>query len=240
MLPDEWRQDILARGWTPSRRVLSVLAVLLGLLLIANPLVGGLSDAAGLSGNVEYSAAEVTPDGDGLDVSWVDGSDRSVWPFLYGQDELQGIHCYPYGDESTECYLESALVEQNLTLGDVPVSYREYTYQDRFYERIEHHGESDEITLALRPVSARAVLDNVSIPAPEWSDAVRRAVDSGTVSMDPPLRQAGTILERGSTYYVVLSPEPVPEDEPAGPVYTAFCTLLGAGFVQYGRRIRHG
>ena len=227
----------LARGWSPSRRSVALLAVLLGLVLVANPLVGGVFDAAGLRGDVEYAAVELEPTGQHLELTSVGDPPRSPSGLLATSDGLDGVDCYPGTFPARACTVESGLTDQELTGVSEPLTWEGYTYQDGFYRRTVVERGADGVTLGLEPVPAAAVLANVSIDAASWSGSVRQAVDRGSVTVDPPLAQAGAVLERNGDFFVVVPAEQVPKDEPAGPVYTAVFTLLGAAFVQYGRLV---
>jgi len=230
---------LLGRGWSPSPRVRATALVVVGLLVILNPLVGGLPDAVGLTGTAEYAAAEITPEGGDLSLAWVEERERSVRGVLDVSGGLTLLDCFPGFVTSRACGLESSLTDRSVTVPEEPVGWSGYTYHDRLYERTVGPG-SGGVTLSLRPVSARTVLANISAPAANAPDAVRRAVETGSVRADAPLDSTGLVLERSGSYYVVLPTESEPRPEPAGPVYTAASTAVGLLLVQRGRRIVAG
>jgi hypothetical protein len=238
MVPDsdgEGGPGVLRRGWAPSLRVRAAVLLLVGVLLVLNPLVGGLPDAVGLTGNAEYAAAEITPDGGEFSLSWVGEHDRSVRGVLASRGGLTLLDCYPGVLTSERCALESALVDGPVTVESEPTGWGGYTYHGRFYEQTVT-ARTANVTLALRPASAAAVLSNVSAPASNAPDGVRRAIETGTVSADPGLDSTGLVVERDGAYYVVVQTDGPRRDEPAGPVYTAASVLVGAGFIRAGKR----
>ena len=122
--------------------------------------------------------------------------------------------------DSAECALERPLVDTGLTLpdGDVPEGWRGYTHHGQFYERVSSRANGT-VTLGLRPVPAEDVLADVAVPVdsvPDVSggDAVRQAVETVSVRVDPPFAYeqrpvttalsavAGTLLaQRGRRHY---------------------------------------
>lgn len=241
MVPEDDGGDsgLLGRGWTPSPRVRGTALVVVGLLVISNPLVGGLPDAVGLTGTAEYAAAEITPDGGDLSFAWVEERDQSVRGVLDIHGGLTLLDCFPGFVVSRACGLESSLTDRSVTVPQEPVGWDGYTYHDRLYERTVSSGSGGG-ALSLRPVSARTVLENISAPLANAPDAVRRAVGTGSVRADAPLDSTGLVLERSGSYYVVLPTESEPRPEPPGPVYTAASTVVGLLLVQRGRRVAAG
>lgn len=248
MVPDsdsESSSGLLGRGWTPSRRVRAVAFVGVGLLLVVHAAAGGLPATLGLTGTVEYHAlsVEADPDGDRLLFSGgVDG--RPGTSDLAVRGGLRDVDCYldVAARGSTACVLERPLVEANLTTpdDDVPEDWRGYTYHGRFYERVSERA-NDTVTLGLRPVTAEDVLADVAVPVesiPEVSggDAVRRAVETGSVRVDPPFAYAREILRGDGGYYVLVASERPPEDDGQHPVTTTLSAVLGVLLVQRGRR----
>ena len=148
---DDASRDILGRGWTPPRRLRAGVLILVGLLFVVNPLVGGLPDAVGLTGNAEYAAAEITPDGGDLSVSWVEDRDRSVRGVLDTRGGVTLLDCYPGTVASERCALESALVDGPVTVGSEPPGWSGYTYHGRLYERTVE-SRSGNVTLGLTEV----------------------------------------------------------------------------------------
>jgi hypothetical protein len=240
--------DLLGRGWTPSQRTRAAAFVGIGLLLVAHALVGGLPAALGLTGTVEYHAlsVEADPDGDRLLFSGgVEG--RPGASDLAVRGGLRDVDCYldVVARGSTACALERPLVEGNLTLpdDDTPEDWRGYTYHGRFYERVSARANGTA-TIGLRPVPAEEVLADVavpvgSIPGASGGDAVRKAVETGSVRVDPPFAYAREVLQREGSYYVLVAGEPPPEDDGQLPVTTTLSAAVGVLLVQRGRR-RYG
>jgi hypothetical protein len=226
---------ILGRGWTPPSGVRATILVGLGLLLIVNPLVGGLPDAIGLDGDVEYAAAEIEPSGGGFELSWVGDRDRSVAGLLEGRGGLTLVDCYPDFVPGRACALESGLIDGPVGVDEEPPEWGGYTYHGRLYERTTAAGPGN-VTLALRPVPARAVLANVSAPLENAPEPVRRAVEEGSVRVDPPVRSTGLVLKRDGSYHVVLPVGSEPREEPPDTIYTAASTALGVLLVGRGMR----
>jgi hypothetical protein len=226
----------LGRGWVPSPQVRATVLVVVGLLFVLNPLVGGLPDAVGLGEETEYAAAELAPAGGDLSLSWVEARERSVRGVLAVSGGPTLLDCYPGLVDSEACALESTLVDEPVGVEEVPPGWGGYTYHGRLYERTAT-GPAGNVTLGLRPVAARAVLANVSAPLDRAPDPVARAVAAGSVSADPPLRSTGLVLERDGSYYLVLPLDGEGREEPPGPVYTAASTALGVVLVQRGRRV---
>lgn len=227
---------VLGRGWTPSARFRVFVLVAVGLVLVAHPLVGGLPDAAGLTGNVEYTAYEVSPDGAHLDYSELGDDDSNAPPGVLLRRVRQSppIDCYPRVDDRA-CTLEAALTDQRVTVPSATEDWRGYTYHGGFYERVVTP-QNDSLVLSLRTVSAATVLANVSVPASDWSAPVRRAVETGTVATDPPLSLAGSILVRDGTYYVVLPEDGDQTDDSPGPVASVVSAGVGTLLVRRGVR----
>lgn len=252
MVPDSDSDggDLLGRGWTPSRRFRALAFLAVGSLLVVHALVGGLPAALGLTGTVEYHAlsVEADPDGDRLlfPGSGVDG--RPGTSDLAIQGGLRDVDCYldVAARGSTACALERPLVEANLTLADddAPEDWRGYTYHGRFYERVSS-SSGDNVTLGLRPVAAEEVLADVAVPVesvPEVSggDAVRRAVETGSVRVDPPFAYAREILRGDGDYYVLVADEQPPDDDGQQPVTTTLSAVLGALLVRRGYGVAGG
>ncbi|MFB6255131.1 MAG: hypothetical protein ABEH58_00105, partial [Haloplanus sp.] len=123
----------------------------------------------------------------------------------------------------------------SVAVASEPPGWGGFTYHGRVYRRVRVG--SGSVTLGLRPVPAGDALAEISIPARDWPAAIERAVTEGSVSVDPPLRSAGAVLERDGQFYAVVPTEFPNRDEPAGPVYTATLTVAGLLLVQRGRRL---
>lgn len=252
MVPERENSDsesggFLGRGWTPSRRVRAFVFVVVGLLLIVHAAVGGLPAALGLTGTVEYHALSVDADPDGDRLLFSGGVDgRPGTSDLAVQGGLRDVDCYldVAARGSTACALERPLLAADLTVpDDAPEDWGGYTYHGQFYERVSNRS-NDSVTLGLRPVPAEAVLADVAVPVgsiPDVSggDAVRQAVETGSVRVDPPFAYAREILRHDSEYYVVVAEEFPPEDEGQHPVTTTLSAGLGVLLVQRGRH-RYG
>jgi hypothetical protein len=232
---DDGSGGVLGRGWTPSKRVRATAFLLVGALLLAHPLVGGLPDAAGLTGNAEYTAAEVRPDDGAVDFRWLADHDRSVSGELVAEGGLPLIDCLPDDADLSYCALEAPLTDRNATLAREPPTWSGYTYHGRFYER-RVLSRSGNTTVGLSPVAAETVLEDVAIPRTSWSEPVRRAVEQGRVTAEPRVESVGVILADGGEYYLVLPTSSVPDDEPPGPLYTAAFTAAGLGLLRRGWR----
>lgn len=225
---------LLGHGWTPSPRLRATFFLVIGVTLVLHPLVGGLPDAVGLDSGTTYRAAEITPDGGDIRFEWLDGRGGSVRGQLYVYGDLTLIDCL--ADRNDEyCALESSLTDDTATVDLEPTLWGGYTYHDRFYERVVRE-RGPGVTLGLRPVPAETVLEEVSIPARDWPEPVRRAVETGRVTVDGPVSSTGAVLSRDGNYYLVLPTTPVDRDEPAGPVYTAAFTAAGLALLRRGRR----
>lgn len=245
---DSGSSGLLGRGWTPSRRVRAVAFVGVGLLLVVHAAVGGLPAVLGLTGTVEYHAlsVEADPDGDRLLFSGgVDG--RPGTSELAVRGGLRDVDCYlDVGARgSTACALERPLVAADLTVpDDAPEDWRGYTYHGQFYERVSNR-TNGTVTLGLRPVPADDVLADVAVPVesvPDVSggDAVRRAVETGSVRVDPPFAYAREVLRGDGEYYVLVAGEQPPEDDEHHPVTTTLSAALGVLLVQRGYRVAGG
>lgn len=231
---EQAQQYRLARGWTPSPRLRALTLVAVGLLLLTHPLVGGLPSAVGPTGTVEYTAYEVSPAGDGFTYRPLaaETGELSARSRLNGVGGLTLLDCYPY-ERSRTCTLEAALITRSLNVSN-PADWSGYTYHGGFYERVAV-GHDEGVELRLRSVSARAVLENISIPAEDWTDRTRRAVETGQISTTR--RMPRTTLARNGSYYVVLPEggEP-PENERPGPVETVLSSVGGVLLLQRGIR----
>lgn len=87
-------------------------------------------------------------------------------------------------------------------------------------------------------MSARTVLSNVSIPERRWSGQMETAVDTGSVSAQPPLRSAGSVLERDGNFYVVVHESgPTEPPQPPGRYQTALSVVLGVLSIQAAFRL---
>lgn len=238
----------LGRGWTPSRRTRAFAFVGVGLLLVAHAAVGGLPAALGLTGTVEYHALSVEADSDGDRLLFSGGVEgRPGTADIAVRGGLRDVDCYldVAARGSTECALERPLVEANLTLpdDDAPEDWRGYTYHGQFYERVSGRSNGT-VTLGLRPVPAEEVLADIAVPVgsiPDVSggDAVRRAVETGSVRVDPPFAYAREVLRSEGEYYVVVAEKSPPEEEGQHPVMTTLSAALGILLVQRGRH-RYG
>jgi hypothetical protein len=215
----------LARGWVPSPRLRAAVLVAVGLLLVAHALVGGLPAALGLSAGVDYHAVEVTPAGDDLAFEPVGDEAPSVGAGFARTGGPTLLDCYPFGSDAT-CVLETQLTDAALTVDAPPEVWHGYTHHDRFYERVATD-RGDAVELALRPLPARAVLANVSVPAREWSAPIRTAVEAGRVAADPSLPLAGAVLERAGSFYVVFPASSAGADESTGAVGRVLTGMLG-------------
>jgi hypothetical protein len=227
----------LGRGWAPSEGTRAFALLFVGALLVAHPLVGGLPDAVGLTGNAEYAAMELTPDGGEIETEWVEPRDDLRSAAIHNHGGFTLLDCVSKIEGSRECALESGLTNRSLAVSRDPDTWNWYTYHDRAYERVETTRNGTTV-LALRPVPAREALSESAVPFRDWSDTVRRAVEEGSVTVDPPLTLAGAVLERGGNFYAVFPTEFVDADESAGPLYTAAFTAVGV--VLIGRSIRLG
>jgi hypothetical protein len=227
----------LARGWVPSERLRAGVVLAVGLLLVVHPLVGGLPDALGLTGELRYTAYEVTPDGDGFDyrpLANTSGEPRSATGRLYAMGGLTLVDCYPPA-VSRACELEAAVTDRRLSVDDEPADWGGYTYHDGLYEQVSAR-QNGSVALSLRPVSARTVLANISVPASAWSAPLRQAVDTGRVTSDPRLPLAGAMLVRDDSYYIVLPARGEPVEEPMGPGTAAVSAGTGALLLLWGVR----
>ena len=70
-------------------------------------------------------------------------------------------------------------------------------------------------------------------------DAVRRAVETGSVRVDPPFAYAREVLRSDGGYHVLVASERPPGDDGQHPVTTTLSAALGVLLVQRGRR-RYG
>lgn len=215
--------------------MLATVLFLCGMLLICHPLVGGLPNLVGLTGTAEYEAVEIQPDGDGFALP--NGtSDRAREGVVYG-DTFDRIDCFPWF-EGRECYLEGELLDHELIVEDDPAHWDGYTHHGRFYERVTRDTGNGQ-ALALRPVSARTVLGNISTPERDWSQEEETAVETGSVSVRPPLRSAGGVLERNGSFYVVVHTDgPAEAPQPPGRFETTLSVLLGVLSIQAAFRLR--
>lgn len=248
MVPDsdDSESGFFGRGWTPSRRTRAFAFVGVGCLLVVHGLVGGLPAALGLTGTVEYHAlsVEADPDGDRLLFSGGGVERRPSTSELAVRGGLREVDCYldVVTRTSAECALERPLVDTGLTLpdGDIPENWRGYTHHGRFYERVSSRANGT-VTLGLQSVPAEDVLADVAVPVdsvPDVSggDAVRQAVETGSVRVDSPFAYAREVLQSDGEYYVLVADERPRADDEQGPVTTALSAVVGTLLVQRGRR----
>lgn len=229
--PDESGSSggLVARGWTPSARTASAVYLLLALVIVAHPLVGGWPAALGISGQVTYTAYEVTPESDHFEYrSLADTDEDALRPRarLYSMGGSSLLDCYPRLAADRACLLEEGLVNQSVSVDSSRGLWLGYTYHETFYRRVAAD-TPDGTTLRLEPVSAATVLRNVSVPQSDWSADVTRAVRTGEITATPHVRLEGAFLSRGDSYFVVLPAESEDPPDPPGPLVSALCGVVG-------------
>lgn len=205
-------QGPLVRRWWPDARSRTIYYLVVGLALISAPLWMGVAVDALAGQSVTYHAVDVNPNGDGVTMDGLTGVVR--------EDGIEGIDCYFDANQSYTCLLEQQLLDGSLTVEKVPggTPNTRYVHHDQFYER-HRTNRSGKVILELRPVSASAVLQNVSTPLEEASDPTKTAIETGTGRARPDMENSNEIVRANGSYYLI-APEsmPPPREESSVPL----------------------
>jgi len=224
---------------TALHRERAILYLAIGGLLVLSPaVVGPVGDTLEPNPSYTYEAVEVTVQNGTLAF---DGPPPD--------DGIEGVDCL--GVYSRLCGLEVEQLDGNVTVEKVNPVERETAryveFFDQYYRRV-HHRSASHITYGLEPVSARTVLETISVPINQTEDpaAVRTTVrrDSGTIDheLSAPEQVVGV---EGSYYVFNLQRAETPRDTSnrvdgilllgAGLGFLLGVWSLRRGWVQYDR-----
>lgn len=210
----------LARGWSPSPSQSIAVRIVVGTLLLVNPLYIG---AFGLGPGYTYEREPVTVTDGRITVG-----DRPI-----PRTSLDGIACTGL-DQSFECayqYARFAGGEYPVEFPDVVVGFAgpRYVYQygrgddpARYYRRRVVDTGNERRAIRLTPVAPETVLREVSMDASDAPLRVRWALLTGRIRTDRPLPAANRVVETPDGY-VVLVRTRVAGGE----------TLLGLGYLEW-------
>lgn len=194
-------------GWSPSgssdAKYRQWVGLLVGVLLLANPLVVGITDV-GDPDRYRYEAIQVaSPDGTvdvpaGVDVR---------------ESEILCLQTPP----TRACMVERAIVERDgITYDGLPrrVLTADYAYvydevdgTDRFYQVTTNETSTGEINYSHERVANQRVLRSVATPLQRASRGIRTAIESGSYVTSDPLEEAETLVRTDQGYYVVHATE---------------------------------
>lgn len=185
--------------WSSTLRSDRRVALLLGVVLLLNPLVVGVTDV-GDPDRYRYEAATVV------------GQDGSIDVPLEVQRVDDDVLCLDQPITRT-CMLErAALARGGLVYDGLPAQVldRDYEYlydevngTDRFYRPITTETAGGEIRYTHERVPLRTALREVSVSLAMASAPVERAIEEGAVITSDPLPGANRLVRTGSTYVVV-------------------------------------
>ncbi|MCU4798769.1 hypothetical protein OB920_00070 [Halobacteria archaeon HArc-gm2] len=211
--------SVLGRGWSPTKRQYRFLRFGLAILLVTSPALAYVSGYGQPS--YRYESVEIRPTDGGFEHD----RDRS---FVEG---FEGLGCYGW-ERSRLCLLERELVDRNYTYDDPPGVFdspgERYTYVDgRFYERI-HEGRYDDVTVGLRPVSSREVLDAIARDVDHLEPPLQRVVPDGTGTVHRDLDATGRIVRYEGSHYAIYRAD---YSEPGSYIPSLFAFLAGFGLL---------
>ena len=184
----------------------AVLYLALGVSLALTPaFAGAVSQPIQPTESHTYEAVEVVPDGRSIGIDRGPDGNVSNGPI----PDLQGIDCTYY--RSRLCTIERALLRN----GTVRAAYAPFEAHGRsgpsryvrlsraLYER-GYDRMDDGTDIGLEPVSAVAVLENVSVGVEHREDpvGVRRIVERGNATLDHELAEPREIVAVNGSYYV--------------------------------------
>lgn len=157
---------------TALHRERAIVYVTIGVLLVLSPAAGGpIGDTLEPRPSYTYEAVEVTVQNGTLAF---DGPPPD--------DGIEDVDCF--GEYSRLCGLEVEQLDGNVTVERVnPIereSARYAEFFDQYYRRVQHRNAS-HITYGLEPVSARIVLDTISVPIDQTEDRLQSGRSSGKI-----------------------------------------------------------
>lgn len=209
--------NVLSRGWSPTKRQYRLLRLGLAVLLVTSPALVYVSGYG--QPTYRYEAVEIGPADGGFE------HDADGPRFVEG---FEGVDCYRERDDSRTCLLERRLVDGNVTVDEDHAGYPTvdelYTYHDgQFYERYDTV-RNGTLVLALRPVSADAVLSTISYDFADLDGTLQRAVagDAGTAHRD--LDADGRIVWYDGRYYAISEAD---YSEPKGRTASSLAAIAG-------------
>ena len=224
---------MVARGWSPSERTRTGFYLVVGLLLVLNPLAVQAFDLGGP--RHQYRASEVTVQSDRI--SFADAGAGGV-SMVSGVD---GIACSTFTVSTPwRCTLEAHVAgTDNVTITatryDSPPREPFVRLDGGYYRRVvEQH--NDSTTLSYEPVSARTVLESVGDDVESARDPVARAVRSGTARSTLEI-ETGRLLRDGDQYYYVTRIGNT-DGVPGRWGLSAMGALVGLALLARGHRLR--
>jgi len=190
---------MVARGWSPGERTRIGFYLVVGLLLVLNPLAVQAFDLGGP--RHQYRAYEVTVQSDRIDFE-----DPGEAGFLL-VGGVEGIACSVFTVSTPwRCTLEAHVagtgnVSLTATRYDSPPREPFVRLDGEYYRRVVEQ-RNDTTTLSYEPVTARTVLETVSEDVESARDPVARAVRSGTARSTVEM-ETGRLVRDGEQYYYV-------------------------------------
>jgi hypothetical protein len=239
----------------PARRKRALLSIVLGLVLVFNPLY---LDPLGIGAErYEYRTAQVTP------------SENSLQYHSEVPDEvkrLKGVDCYFDVNHPIECEIPGVIADgQNRSAVVRDTSrwnlhsyihvngsfYRRYYWSDPLgpvNESVPDDEKRTNITVQFRDVETRDVLEDVSLPVDAFEEEYRAGIRDGRLVTDEPLRfdrfigpniyqPRGQIVTLDGEYYLLGLHEYEPVLEYRG-LYSFIGLVLGTICLYYGGRLR--
>lgn len=224
---------MVARGWSPGERTRIGFYLVVGLLLVLNPIAVGALDLGGP--RHQYRAYEVTVESDRIEFA---DTDRTIFLLVGG---VEGIDCSLFTvSPDWQCTLEEHVVRT----GNVSVDTTRYDSRPGdpfvrldggYYRRVVEQG-NDTTTLAYEPVTAETVLESVSEDVGSTRDPVARAVRSGTARSIVEL-ETGRLVGDGDRYYYVTRVGQT-DGVPGGWGLSTLGALVGLVLLARGHRLR--
>jgi hypothetical protein len=217
-----------------------VLLVLLGVVLVANPLY--LFEHAGET-RYEYTTSEI---------EYTEGTTG----YVRAPTALDGVDCYRA--QSRECLFAEAIVQRGNGSLRLDVDHRAHYYTpadfvvvesapngEPFYRReanvTEGYGaDRDNVTYSLEPVATETLLREVARNVSEVNEPMAELVRTGNLTLYDQTLQEGAVVTDDETYYVVTrqareSPDLSRDD--AAFLHSAVAAF-GLGLAVKGQRLR--
>ena len=224
---------MVARGWSPAERTRIGFYLVVGLLLVLNPIAVGTFDLGGP--RHQYRAYEVTVQSDRIEFA---DTDRTIFLLVGG---VEGIDCSLFTvSPSWTCALEEHVARTR----NVSVETTRYDSRPRdpfvrldggYYRRVVEQG-NDTTRLTYAPVTAETVLETVSEAVGSTRDPIARAVRSGTARSTVEL-ETGRLVGDGDRYYYVTRTGQT-DGIPGRWGLSTLGTLVGLVLLARGHRLR--
>lgn len=181
--------------WSPFARYGGAIRILVGVLLLLNPLVVAEFDL-GDPDWYRYEAAEVPFDEDGIDVP------------IEVDDVDPDVACLERLPRRS-CMLELAVHERGgLTFDGLPESFVDtgyryvYDYGEGFFEPVAEE-RNGSVRYGLEPVPREVAMDDASTDVERAPPGVRRAIRTGRVETSDELPGANELVRADGEYHVV-------------------------------------